>query len=220
MYVIGCAGQLQNGKDTVADQLAEKLNEDKVSNLAHGRWERAAFASNVKRVYKETFDVDDHFVEKWKVISDPPSGFEMNVRQSLQFIGDGFRKIQSTIWLDLAFRDKSYPIILSDVRYVNEFRRVKAEGGLNILVIRPDKINDDPNGSEAQIKPYVQWVLGYFGTNKKFINLNEFNWNFSANYPDFIDQFDVAIINDGTKEEVQKVVNEQLVPFTQKFKFN
>ena len=222
------------GKDTVADQLALRLNESKdiLEELAGLTWKRAAFASAVKKVYKETFNVDDAFVEKWKVVpNEAPPGFEMTVRQSLQFIGDGFRKIQPNIWLDLAFRNKqNQKLILSDVRYVNEFKRVKSEGGMNVLVIRPEKLSDDPNGSEAQIKPYIQWVLNYFGTDRKFIDLTNFDYawieggepnkNDPPNpTPDFMNQFDVAIINDGSKEDVQKIVDEQLVPFAEKYEF-
>ena len=39
MRVIGIAGQMQNGKDTVADYLAEKIG-----------WGRYAFATGVKEV--------------------------------------------------------------------------------------------------------------------------------------------------------------------------
>lgn len=232
MRVIGIAGQAQMGKDTVADQLALRLNEGKpfLDDLAGLTWQRIAFAAGVKKVYKDIFNVDDEFIEKWKVIPEPPPGFEMTVRQSLQFIGDGFRKIQPNIWLDLAFRNVTGPSIISDVRYINELKRVKSEGDLNILVIRPEKLTNDPNGSEAQIRPYIQWVLNYFGTDRKFIDLTNFDYAWVEaqgpasgdppnSTPEYMNQIDVAIINDGTKEDVHKIVDEQLVPFVQNFKF-
>jgi hypothetical protein len=233
MFVIGIGGQLQMGKDTIADRLAEKLNCDQL-NLdtscdKNPKWLRAAFASNVKKVYCDTFGVDMDFVEKWKVIPEPPPGFEMNVRQALQFIGDGFRKIKGTIWLDLTFRDKSKPKIISDVRYVNEFLRVKKEGGMNILVGRPDKINNDPNGSESQIKPYIEYCLDTFPYEEKFVNFTNMNWeqvrrNASGGLyqypPDLMDRFDVFIRNDGTKEQLIEIIDSKLVPFARSYVFD
>ncbi len=153
----------------------------------------------------------------------------MTVRQSLQFIGDGFRKIVPTIWLDLAFRNKAVPKIISDVRYVNEFLRVKQEGGLCILVGRPDKLNDDPNGSEAQIKPYVEWALKTFDPDKKFVSLEPFQKAvrladpyykpMPSDTPPHMEAFDVFVRNDGTKEEFYQIIDEQLVPFVQQFVF-
>jgi hypothetical protein len=211
-FVIGVAAQAQMGKDTLADFLEEKLSEK------GGQWTRDAFASNVKNVFEETFGVDRAFTEKWKVNPDPPPGFDMSVRKSLQFIGDGFRQIKSTIGLDLTVRD-SIPKIISDVRYPNEFRRVKREGGLNILVGRPSKLSDDPNGSEALIKPYVEWALNNF--DQKFTDVLEalkqhdglFDW------PEDFDMFDAFIRNDGTVEELYETIQTQLVPFVEKFVF-
>lgn len=154
MY-IGIGGMMQNGKDSIANYLKGKLDND--PDFPH-IWERAAFATNVKRVFADTFNVSFDFIEEWKVKPECPPGFDMPVRQSLQFIGDGFRKIKSTIWIDLTFRDKLDKII-SDVRYLNEAERVFGEEGFNILIAHPDRINDDPNGSEAQIRPYAVWCL-------------------------------------------------------------
>ena len=230
MFVIGVAGQAQMGKDTLADHLALKLNEgggpevnDDHPSLA--MWKRRAFAYNVKKVYADTFGVDFDFIEKWKTNPEPPPGFDMTVRQSLQFIGDGFRKILSTIWLDLAFRDKTSPIIISDVRYINEFLRVKAEGGFNVLVGRPDKLNDDPNGSEAQIRPYIEWSLAAFG-NKRFVTGEEIRRAVEASRydakmpPEHMEKFDAFILNDGTKEAFLDTIETHLVPYIRQHEFD
>jgi len=210
-FVIGVAAQAQMGKDTLADRLQEQLKE------RGAEWERAAFASNVKKVYEDTFGVDRAFVEKWKVKDEAPPGFDMSVRKSLQFIGDGFRQIKSTIWLDLAFRD-SIPKIISDVRYPNEFARVHHEGGLNILVGRPDKLSDDPNGSEALIKPYCVWALDNF-PDKMTVVADALAVDGVTGWPENFHMFDIFIRNDGTKEELYEIVDTQLVPFVEKFVF-
>lgn len=247
-FVIGVASQAQHGKDTLADRLCDRLNseynyqvdlvcesmlgtnptaEDQADVPNYNLWQRAAFAANVKKVFCDTFGVDMAFVEEWKVKPEAPPGFDMPVRQALQFIGDGFRKIRGTIWLDLAFRDKTNPKIISDVRYINEFTRVKAEGGLNILIGRPDKLNDDPNGSEAQIRPYVDWALRAFHPSQKFIDLRDVDYATLAKKldpetlpPEGMNLLDVFIRNDGTIEELQDTVDTKLVPFVHKFVFD
>ncbi len=232
MRVIGIAGQAQMGKDTVADQLQLSLNEGVKLTLGNRDkfWHRSAFAYAVKKIYCDTFGVDLDFVEKWKTNPLPPPGFDMPVRQSLQFIGDGFRTIKSSIWLDLAFRDVSVPTVFSDVRYMNELLRVKDEGGVAILVGRPDKLNDDPNGSEAQIRPYVAWCLNHFKDHdEKVIQLNKMDWEsirrFSRNNlgfpmpPDNIERIDLFVMNNGTVEDIKQLVNDPIATYCQKFEY-
>jgi hypothetical protein len=231
MFVIGVGSQAQHGKDTLADRLCLKLNEAGGSWTAKSldtlgvTWQRGAFAAAVKKVFCDTFGADMDFIEKWKVIPECPPGFEMPVRAALQFIGDGFRKIKSTVWLDIAFRDKAKPKVISDVRYVNEFVRVKTEGGLNILVARPDKINDDPNGSEAQIRPYIEFALknlheGRVGPQLAKIGMVEaMGGGVQVAPPPHMECFDYFIINNGTKEEFFDKIDKLLVPYAQQFPF-
>lgn len=215
MYVIGVAGQAQMGKDTLADRLADRLL------MRHGlTFERTAFASGVKKVFKDNFDVDDAFVENWKTKDDIPPGFDKPCRKSLQFIGDGFRSIRDSIWIDLRFRGREAQII-SDVRYINEFKRVREEGGLNILIGRPDRLNDDPNGSEAQIRPYVEWCLSAFEPDRKFVDLRRFqNEQFPEGFaPPLLSYFDLFVRNDGSVEDLHRTVDDFVVPFVTAFNF-
>lgn len=223
MNVIGVSGQLRNGKDTVADHLFQKLD----PNFG---WKRTAFASNVKRIFCETFGVDLAFIEEWKVKDSIPPGFGMNVRRGLQQIGDGFRQIYPTIWLDLVFRE-SGPKIISDVRYINEVKKVKEEGGLNILVVRPGYVNDDPNGSEAQIKPYTRWGLYYTDwlaskivtvetpdDDKVVLRADHRQTTVdrrSYYIPEFMHLFDMVIRNDGTLDDLYRIIDDRVLPFVE-----
>lgn len=221
MFVIGVAGQAQMGKDTLADYLAKQLNaraQGRVGFHASNLWGRVAFADNVKKVYQDTFDRTRDFIELWKTDPEAPPGFDMNVRKSLQFIGDGFRKICPTIWMDLVFRRATTPVIISDVRYVNEFVRVKEEGGLNILVGRTDKLSDDPNGSEAQIRPYCQWCLDTFSAIAPVNVIGKGGLRDPGDVPE-INKFDLFVRNDGTIEDLYKQIDEQVVPFVEQFVF-
>lgn len=210
MKVICCSGQKQNGKDTLADYLMPILAE-KLPTHFDGEadsWERGAFAYAVKKVFCDTFDVDDAFIEKWKVTDEIPEGFDKDVRKSLQFIGDGFREIQSNIWIDLAFRNRRNSVVMSDGRYPNELRVVKKHCGVNILIYRPGWLNDDPNGSEALIRPVVEWFL----ENGK----EGYNWANDASkddVPELVGKVDLFIMNDGTIEDLHHKVDEIVVPY-------
>lgn len=230
MYVIGVAGQAQHGKDTLADHLQKLLNgpwfkehADReygvdILPMQHKHWERGAFAKGVKKVYSDNFGVDTGFIERWKVKDEIPPGFDMNVRKSLQFIGDGFRQIKSSIWIDLALRGDE-PRIISDVRYINEFKRIHEEGGLNILVGRPDKLNDDPNPSEAQIKPYVEWCLRNYNIPVVRAPGDVANRPWLSNMPPHMEMFDIFIRNEKTLEEYYALIEEFVFPYVSVFDF-
>jgi len=200
---IGIAGQRRAGKDTLADYIFEKLSKDQDFQID---FERAAFASNVKKVFVETFDVDYEFIEEWKVKPTPPPGFDMTVREALQFIGDGFRKIKSSIWIDLMFRNGRNKIV-SDVRYINEGSRIVSEGGFNLLIAHPDRVNNDPNGSESQIRPYAVWCLENLpmsGDPNKFTGENK---------PEHMSLFSYFIRNDKNMSDLYQVADSQILPF-------
>lgn len=146
--ILGVAGQFRQGKDKASDHIAGRLGMD-----------RDAFAFGVKKVFCDYFGVDIDFVEHWKVIDEPPPGFLISVRRALQLIGDGFRNIKDDVWIESLFRRSPDSVAISDVRYRNELASVKARGGYNLLVYRPGFMNNDPNGSEAQIRPFVEYFL-------------------------------------------------------------
>lgn len=196
MFIIGVAGQKQNGKDTLADYLRAKLND----RMGEEFWTRSAFAKAVKEIFCSTFNKDPYFVEKWKVREDAPPDLDKTVRQALQFIGDGFRQIKGSIWIDIMFRDKKTPRIVSDCRYVNELRAVKQHGGFVILVVRPDMINDDPNGSEAQMRPFAQYAL-----------------DLSDERPEGWELVDMVVINNGDMQDLYKHIDDAVLPAVEAF---
>lgn len=208
MY-IGVGGQLQFGKDTTADYLNIQLN----AKIGTPHWKRSAFAYNVKRIFMETFGKDMDYVETWKVLNDTiPPDLDMSVRKALQFIGDGFRKIKSSIWIDLIFRDKA-PQIISDCRYINELKAVNDHGGFNILVINPAKLNNDPNGSEAEIRPLVVWAIEHQWSleNQPLLEMvRPFPGEYGA--PHGIQYVDYILFNTGTIEELYAKIDKFIVP--------
>jgi len=202
MKVVGICGQLGSGKDTLADYLAGELNKRfRCSAL----WRRIGFAHAVKKVYMDTFNVSWDFIEEWKRKDEAPPGFDKNVRKSLQFIGDGFRSIKNNIWIEIAFRD-GMPKVISDVRYLNEAAAVKEHDGITVLVWRPGFENNDPNPSESQIRPTVDWCVrgGYEGRIA--------DWPFGGQLPDYMKDFDFFIRNEGNLDQLYKKADEILIP--------
>lgn len=181
--------QLENGKTYLAKYLERKIG-----------WHRTSFAYNVKKIFKETFGVDDEFIEKWKRIKECPPGFEKNVRDSLIFIGSGFRSIKKTIWIDKLFDEFSNKdILIDDGRYPSfEAKRVREENGISILIWRPGFENTIDNDSETEVVPYVNQL---------------------KNHPDgeLTDMpFDLWIKNDADIESFNKKIDNIVIPYMEK----
>lgn len=195
--VICFFGQAGSGKDTAANHLVKRLENG---------WKRIGFADEVKKVFMNSFNVTWEFIEEWKRKDEIPPGFDMPVRKALQQIGDGFRKIRADIWIDFAFRNK-HNMAISDGRYLNEAKAVRERGGLNILLYRPGFENDDPNPSESQIKPYVEWCA-------KNVKQGYVDWgnHLTANLPD-LKHFDCFLINDGNPEQMYTTID-KMISFT------
>jgi hypothetical protein len=194
---------MQFGKDLLSDYLKDRLNERE----GHETWVRSAFAKAVKDIFCKTFGKDVEYLEKWKVSPDVPPDLDMTVRKALQFIGDGFRQIKGSIWIDLVFRDSQKNKILADGRYLNELKAVKEHGGFNILIVRPDKLNNDPNGSEAQVKPLVEYAMSIH--NMKI-------WKYITP-PYGMEYIDHIVYNDGTIEDLYYHIDNELVPRIEEF---
>lgn len=179
MKFICTAGQMRSGKNVTGEYICSKTN-----------FLPASFALPVKEIYCRAFGVDMEFIEKWKVRDEPPPGFQKTVRQSLQFIGDGFREINPNVWVDYAFENNPEMSCYMDGRYLNELHKVRAKGGVNILIWRPKYENNDVNQSEAQIKPLVDW----YSKRGEEGDVSSLDKSSAPKGCDFIDFF---LVNDG-----------------------
>ena len=190
---IGIGGQLNQGKDVVADYLVTRMN---------GSWTRNAFANLVKQIYQDTFNVDRDFIEKWKRVPEPPPGFILPVRDCLILIGDGFRKMKSDVWIENAFRNQKSNQIIADCRYVNETTAIRSKNGATILLWRPEFENDIQNASEQEYTPFIQKLkpLDFDGEIPADLNI----------------PFNLWIRNNGTVEDLRQKVDEIVVPYLNK----
>lgn len=203
--LIGLFSQLAGGKDTVANYLAERLN--KVVSPFEANWQRLGFADAVKKVFMNSFNVTWEFIEEWKRKDEIPPGFDLNIRKSLQHIGDGFRKIQSDVWIRTALRHPSNSVI-SDGRYLNEAKMIKEHGGFNILLWRPNFENNDPNPSESQIKPYIDFAIKNYHEGP-ISDLTIIDGILGFEY------FDYFLINNGTIEDLYAKIDNRLMHYLQ-----
>jgi len=151
LRVVAISGKKQSGKDTLCDLLQPKLDK-----LGVGRWSRIAFADGVKDVLCRVLGVNREFVEEWKTKDEVPPGWEMTVREAMINIGDRFREIKPTIWMDLVFRRRGNKLI-SDVRYKNEAALCREQGQL-IRIHRPGLGTLD-NPSETDLLEYDKVCL-------------------------------------------------------------
>ncbi len=208
MQVIGIGGQARSGKDTLADYLQKSLG---VAGYA-GPWQRGSFAASVKKCFCDYFGQTPEFIEEWKVKDEIPDGFLMPIRKALQFIGDGFRQIQAGIWIEACFRLNPSPLIISDARYINEAKAVRNHGGVNVLMWRPGYENDDPNPSESQLKPLIDYCVsqeidGEIWPNSSLVRyypppgLEHYGWFFR---------------NDGTTQQLCEKADATLVPYIER----
>lgn len=200
MKIVAFAGQLCSGKDVASDFICESLNNNKNS----GHWSRSAFAAAVKQVYMNYFDVDKNFIEEWKRKDEIPQGMLMNVRKGLQFIGDGFRKIKPSIWIDVALANENKQIVLSDARYINEAKAIRAKGGINVILYREGYLNDDPNPSESEIKPLVQYCIQ---------NFKDGPVASISDSPYGLEFYDFFLKNDGSISDLYRKIDNLLVPY-------
>lgn len=191
MYIVGLSGQMRNGKDVISDCLANKIH-----------WHRAAFATNVKKVFMDAFGVTLDFIEEWKVKDEIPPGFNTTIRKALQQIGDGFRQIKEDIWIDLTVKNLKGPTAISDVRYINELKKIRDLGGLNVLVYREGFLNYDSNGSESQVRKFIEFYLK-----------QDFEGEVNNKFEGIYNLVDYFILNNGSLDDLYNKIDSQLIPW-------
>lgn len=206
LHIIAMHGQQSQGKDHVGRILLETLPE-----ITSQSWVRRAFADPVKEIFCLGFGVDREFVEKWKVVPEPPPGFLKPVRKALQFIGDGFREIFEECWINMAIREGEYEagFVITDGRYPNEGKTVAKYGGTNVVIWRPGFENDDSNRSESEIMKIVKWCI----TTEQDGPIDHIREAYNLERPEGIENYHYFLKNNGEDSSVRRQVSENLIPF-------
>jgi hypothetical protein len=192
-YTVGIGGQARSGKDTLGAYLHQRLNA--VEEL--GPWERRGFADHVKRLFMDAFGVDRAFVETWKAVPEPPAGFLLPLRACLTRIGDDFRQMKPTVWIDRLFRDVRAQLLITDVRYLNEVETIHRLSGALILLYRPGFANEIPSLSEQELVPIIRRLLalGVEGPVRQ--------WDVPCDY---------FLINAGSVEDLWRKADQHVLP--------
>jgi len=182
--LIGVVGLIGSGKDTVSKRLEEK----------HG-FRRDSFAKSLKDAVSAMFNWDREMLEgngeesrKWRESPDEfwseRFGKSVTPRWVLQYFGTEVMRqhMHDAIWIDSCLsRYDGTPTVISDTRFQNELKTIKANGGEIILVKRGDLPTREQMQERGAHKSEWDWM----------------GWN-----------FDHVIENNGTKEELyQKVDN-------------
>jgi len=185
--LIGLVGLIGSGKDTVAERLVEQYGfkkdsfakslKDAVSSMFNWNREMLEGATNESRAWRE--QPDAYWSERF--------GKPVTPRWILQYFGTEVMRGQmyDAIWLDSCLgRYKGDPTVISDTRFVNEIKTIKAHGGKVICVKRGEL----PTQKEMQDRGAHQ---------------SEWDWLDS--------DFDYIIDNNGTLEELFVKVDDLFV---------
>jgi hypothetical protein len=155
--IIGLTGRKRSGKDTVGKYMVDR------------GYIRVAFADALKNACREIFGFTDEQLNGDELKETVDNYWEHTPREILQTVGtELFRNtlpkfcnnINNDIWIrvvgkkinDLILQGQT-KIVITDVRFENEYRFIKQQGGKIFKIIRPDNIrhNNSPHESEKLI---------------------------------------------------------------------
>ncbi len=149
MKVILISGKAQNGKDTVASMIREKLIADKHSVLV------THYADLLKWICTNYFGWDGKKDEKG--------------RHLLQYVGtDVIRKQNPSLWVDFVamllkyFNDNWEYVIIPDCRFPNEITKI-IEAGFDAIHLRVERPNFESALTEEQLRHPSETALDDFG---------------------------------------------------------
>lgn len=164
--IIGLSGLKGSGKDTVGAYLVKQY-----------AFQRLSFADKLKQSAAALFGVEPSELEKMKndptvqvVIgryTDTREAYysfndAMSVREMLQRYGtEAHRDVfGENFWVDQLLPVEGYyagrAIVVTDVRFKNELRRITEIGGFTVFVNRPALDLKDPHRSEQEVLDYLE----------------------------------------------------------------
>ena len=206
--IIGVCGFIGSGKDTIADYLV---------NIHQFR--RESFANTLKDAVAQVFGWDRDMLEgrtrqsrEWRERVDPWWAKRLDMptltpRWILQYWGTEVcrRAFHDDIWiaaLENKLRNSQDDIVISDCRFPNEIRSIKAAGGIVIRVARgaePEwydaavSANRGPNGN-------VSWALSREKLERLNVHASESSWVGT--------EFDAEVDNNSSMDHLLNQIND------------
>ena len=206
--IIGVCGFINSGKDTIADYLV---------NIHQFR--RESFANSLKDAVAQVFGWDRDMLEgrtrqsrEWRERVDPWWAKRLDMptltpRWILQYWGTEVcrRAFHDDIWiaaLENKLRSSNDDIVISDCRFPNEIKSIKAAGGIVIRVARgaePEwydaavSANRGPNGNTS-------WALSRAKLERLNVHASESSWVGT--------KFDAEVDNNSSMDHLLNQIND------------
>jgi hypothetical protein len=186
--LIGLVGLIGSGKDTVAERL-----------VTHHSYKRDSFAKSLKDAVSSMFNWDRELLEgnnkesrEWREQPDAfwseRFGKPITPRWVLQYFGTEVMRqgMYDAIWVDSVIgRYKGDKTVISDTRFQNEIKTIKAHGGIVVLVKR----EEIPTREEMQKQGIHQSEWDWVGSDFDYtINNTSSLEGLNANIDQFIRQ--------------------------------
>ena len=186
--LIGLVGPINSGKDTVAERL-----------VTHHGYKRDSFAKSLKDAVSSMFNWNREMLEgntkesrEWR---EQPDIFwsekmdkKVTPRWVLQYFGTEVMRqgMYDAIWVDSVIgRYKGEKTVISDTRFQNEIKTIKAHGGMIVLVSR----GPVPTREEMQKQGIHQSEWDWVGSDFDYIIDNTSSLEgLNAHIDHFIDQ--------------------------------
>ena len=149
--LIGITGQKFSGKSTVAKMLSEMLGY-KVVSFADKLKDVTCVLSGCTREQLEDYEFKECQIVPNHLKPYCGDAEFPTYRAFLQYFGsEVMRGINDNIWIDCTLDNCGENAVISDCRFPNEAKAVKARGGIVIKVVRPDAKASDSHQSETRI---------------------------------------------------------------------
>ena len=149
--LIGITGQKFSGKSTVA-RLLHNATGYPVVSFADKLKDITCVLSGCTREDLEDYDFKERHLVPGYLRPYCGDAKKPTFRAFLQHFGsEVMRGVNDNIWIDCTLSNCGKDAIISDCRFPNEAKAVKARGGIVIKVVRPDAKSSDSHQSETHI---------------------------------------------------------------------
>lgn len=135
----------QSGKSAVAKLL-----------VANYGFECFSFATPIKSMLNTAFAERGLDYDAYKALQNIkeakiPKFYNKSYRELMQSLGDWGRSQDVNMWVDMLFngRRESNRMVIDDVRFPNEFYKIKKEGGILLRINRPNAKKPNNHSSEG-----------------------------------------------------------------------
>lgn len=149
--LIGICGKKFSGKSTLARLLHNATGYQLVS-FADKLKDVTCVLSGCTRENLEDYDFKENQCVPPYLLPYCGNATKPTFRAFLQYFGsEVMRSVNDSIWIDCTLGNCGSDAIISDVRFPNEAKAVKARGGIVIKIVRPDAKAEDSHQSETRI---------------------------------------------------------------------